>query len=51
MRESGRGAAFYIDVGRGLHRDVFYGRWYEEKEHRPLMEKARDYLELVESLL
>lgn len=34
-----------------LHGDVFYGRWYEEKEHRPLMERARDYLKLVESLL
>ncbi|MEM3964915.1 MAG: hypothetical protein QW584_04240, partial [Thermofilaceae archaeon] len=44
--EAGRWATFYIDVRKGLHRDVFYGRWYEEKEHRPLMEGARDYLKL-----
>ena len=49
--EAGRWAAFYIDVRKGLHGDVFYGRWYEEKEHRPLMERARDYLKLIESLL
>jgi len=48
--EAGRGATFYIDVRKGLHRDVFYGRWYEEGR-RPLMEGARDYLKLVESLL
>ncbi|MEM0377392.1 MAG: hypothetical protein QXI90_06425 [Thermofilum sp.] len=33
-----------------LHGDVFYGRWYEEKEHRPLIEKAGNYLRLVERL-
>jgi hypothetical protein len=24
---------------------------YEEEEHRPLMEKARDYIELVERIV
>ncbi|MEM2187063.1 MAG: hypothetical protein QXU62_08760 [Thermofilaceae archaeon] len=47
--EAGRWVAFYIDVRKGLHGDVFYGRWYK-KEHKLLMEGARDYLELVESL-
>ena len=44
-------AAFFIDVRGRLHGEVFLARWYEEKEHRLLMEGARCYLELVESLL
>ncbi|MEM3943561.1 MAG: PaREP1 family protein [Thermofilaceae archaeon] len=49
--EAGEWAAFFIDVRSRLHGEVFLARWYEEGEHRPLMEGARYYLELVESLL
>jgi HEPN domain-containing protein len=43
-------ASYYIDVRSRLHGGCFYGLTYEE-EHRPLMEKARDYIELVERIV
>ncbi|MEM4846864.1 MAG: hypothetical protein QW794_03795 [Thermosphaera sp.] len=43
-------AAFFIDVRGGLHGEVFLARWYEEEHRRP-MERAGDYLRLVERLL
>ncbi|MEM1909955.1 MAG: hypothetical protein QXT79_11320 [Thermofilaceae archaeon] len=49
--EAGEWAAFFIDVRSRLHGEVFYARWYEEKEHKLLMERAEDYLRLVERLL
>ena len=49
--EAGEWAAFFIDVRSRLHGEVFLARWYEEGEHRLLMERARCYLELIESLL
>lgn len=30
---------------------MFCARWYEEGEHKPLIERAKRYLELIESLL
>jgi len=44
-------AAYYIDCRDRLHGACFYGLLYEEDEHRPLMEKARWYVDLVERLL
>jgi HEPN domain-containing protein len=44
-------ASYYIDVRSRLHGGCFYGLTYEEEEHRPLMEKARDYVELVERIV
>jgi len=48
--EAGEWAAFFIDVRGGLHGEVFLARWYEE-EHKRLMERAGDYVRLVERLL
>ena len=44
-------AAYYIEVRSKLHGDCFYGRHYEEPEHRPLIERAREYVDLVERLI
>jgi len=49
--DASRWAAYFVDVRGRLHGEVFYGLMYEEGEHRPLMEKAREYLELVEKLI
>jgi uncharacterized protein (UPF0332 family) len=49
--EASKWASYYIDVRDRLHGGCFYGLMYEEKEHRPLMEKAREYVNLVEELL
>lgn len=43
-------ASYYIDVRDRLHGRCFYGLTYEETEHRPLIEKAKDYI-LIEKLL
>jgi HEPN domain-containing protein len=44
-------ASYYIDVRSRLNGGCFYGLTYEEEEHRPLMEKTRDYVELVERIV
>mgnify|MGYP000081781866 CR=1 FL=1 len=44
-------ADYFLDVRGKLHGEVFYGFFYEDEEHRPLMERARDYLSLIERLL
>jgi hypothetical protein len=44
-------AAYYIDVRDRLHGACFYGLLYEEGEHKPLMEKARWYVDLIERVL
>jgi len=49
--EESKWASYYVDVRDRLHGDCFYGLAYEEEEHRPLMEKAGDYVKLVEELL
>ena len=49
--EASRWASYYIDVRDRLHGGCFYGLTYEEEEHRPLMGKAWEYVELVEKLL
>jgi plasmid stabilization system protein ParE len=33
-------AAYFIDVRKSLHGDCFYGLFYEESEHKPLMERV-----------
>jgi hypothetical protein len=49
--DASRWAAYFVDVRGRLHGEVFYGLMYEEGEYKPLMEKAREYLELVEKLV
>ena len=49
--EASRWASYYIDVRSKPHGDCFYGLTYEEEEHRPLMDRAREYVELIEKLL
>ena len=49
--EASRWTSYYIDVRSKLHGDCFYGLTYEEEEHRPLMDRAREYVESIEKLL
>jgi uncharacterized protein (UPF0332 family) len=49
--EAEKWAAYFIDARSRLHGECFYGLIYEEKEHRPLMDRARDYVGLVEGLV
>jgi HEPN domain-containing protein len=49
--EASKWASYFIDVRDRLHGGCFYGLTYEEEEHRPLMERAREYIDLVEELL
>jgi hypothetical protein len=49
--EASRWASYYIDVRDRLHVGCFYGLTYEEVEHRPLMDRAREYVDLIEKLL
>jgi HEPN domain-containing protein len=49
--EASKWASYFIDVRSKLHGDCFYGLTYEEEEHRPLMEKAGEYIDLVNKIL
>ncbi len=49
--EASEWASYFIDVRKSLHGDCFYGLIYEEEEHRPLMERAREYVDLVDKIL
>jgi uncharacterized protein (UPF0332 family) len=49
-KQAGELAAYYIEVRKSLHGDCFYGRHYEEPEHKPLIEKAWEYVSLAEKL-
>jgi uncharacterized protein (UPF0332 family) len=49
--EASKWASYFIDVRKGLHGDCFYELIYEEEEHRPLMERAREYIDLVDKIL
>jgi uncharacterized protein (UPF0332 family) len=49
--EASKWASYFIDVRKSLHGDCFYGLIYEEEEHRPLMERAREYVDLVDKIL
>jgi hypothetical protein len=49
--EASKWASYFIDVGKSLHGDCFYGLIYEEEEHRSLMEKAREYVDPVNKIL
>jgi HEPN domain-containing protein len=44
-------AAYFIEVRDRLHGACFYGLLYEENEHKPLMERAKWYIDLVERVL
>jgi hypothetical protein len=49
--EASRWASYFIDVRKGLHGDCFYGLTYEEEEHKPVMERAGEYVDLVDKIL
>jgi len=49
--DASKWASYFIDVRDRLHGDCFYGLMYEEEERKPLMERAREYTDLVEELL
>jgi uncharacterized protein (UPF0332 family) len=49
--EASKWASYFIDVRSRLHGGCFYGLMYEEEEHKPLMEKAREYIDLVDKIL
>jgi len=49
--EADKWASYYIDVRDRLHGACFYGLIYEEAEHRPLMLKAEEYVNLVKRIL
>jgi HEPN domain-containing protein len=49
--EASEWASYFIDVRKGLHGDCFYGLICEEEEHSPLMERAREYIDLVDRIL
>jgi len=44
-------AAYFIEVRRGLHGECFYGLIYEEIEHKPLIERAKEYLSEIKKLV
>jgi len=44
-------ASYFIDVRSRLRGECFYGLIYEEIEHRPLIEKAKEYISDVRKLL
>jgi hypothetical protein len=49
-REAEELAAYHIEARKSLHGDCFYGRHYEEEEHKPPMDRAWGYVKLVEKL-
>jgi len=49
--EASMWATYYVDVRDRLHGGCFHGLVYEEEEHRPLIERAREYIGIVEKLL
>jgi len=49
--EASKWASYYVDVRDRLYGACFLGNIYEEKEHKPLIEKAKDYVVLVEKIL
>ena len=44
-------AEYFVDARGRLHGECFYGMFYEEREHKPLMERAKDYLSQVKKLI
>ena len=44
-------AAYYIEARSRLHGECFYGLIYEEMEHKPLIERAKEYISEVRRLL
>jgi uncharacterized protein (UPF0332 family) len=51
FEEASRWASYFLDVRGKLHGEVFYGLIYEEEEHKPLIEKAKEYIDLVEKIV
>ena len=51
FEEASRWTSYFLDVRGKLHGEVFYGLIYEEEEHKPLIEKAKEYIDLVEKIV
>jgi hypothetical protein len=49
--EASKWASYFIDVRSKLHGDCFYGLTYVEEEYKPLMERAGEYVDLVDEIL
>ena len=49
--EAEKKAEYFVDVRGKLHGESFYGLFYEEREHKPLIEASKDYLDDVRKLL
>jgi len=49
--EAEKKASYYIDVRDRLHGACFYGMIYEEIEHKPLIEKAKEYISSLKELI
>jgi hypothetical protein len=48
--EASKLASYFIDVRDRLHGGCFYGLTYEEEERKLLIERAGEYLSVVENL-
>ena len=44
-------AEYFINVRDRLHGGCFYGSFYEEIEHKPLIDEAREYLNDIRKIL
>ncbi len=42
---------YFVDARAKLHGECFYGLFYEEREHKPLIEGSEDYLNAIKKLL
>jgi hypothetical protein len=49
--EASKWASYFIDVRSKLHGDCFHGLTYEEEEHKLLMERAGEYVDLIDRVL
>lgn len=50
-REAERKAEYFVNARGKLHGECFYGLFYEEREHKPLVESSKDYLDDIRKLL
>lgn len=49
--EAEKKAEYFVDARGKLHGECFYGLFYEEREHKPLIEGSKDYLNDIKKLL
>jgi hypothetical protein len=49
--EAEKKAEYFMDARAKLHGECFYGMFYEEREHKPLIENSKNYLNEIKRLL